>query len=54
MGLEEARYILRCELLKLSDELSVNYTYEKRRLYEALEFALDRLDREFSSYCNLP
>jgi hypothetical protein len=54
MGLQEARDILVYELTKLSDELSENYTYEKHQLYDALEFCVDKLNREIDSYCNLP
>ena len=54
MGLQEARDILFHELTNLSDELSENYTYEKAQLYEALEFAINKIDREIASYCNLP
>lgn len=54
MGLQEAKDILVYELTKLSDELSENYTYKKQQLYEALEFVIDKLDREITSYCNLP
>lgn len=54
MGLQEASVILHYELTKLSREMSEHYTYEKKQLYEALEFVIDKLDREIASYCNLP
>lgn len=54
MGLQEARDILYYELTKLSSDICENYTYEKQQLYEALEFCVDKLDREIASYCNIP
>lgn len=54
MGLQEARDILVLELINLSADLAENYTREKQRFYNALEFAVNKLDREIRSYCNLP
>lgn len=52
MGLQEARDILSWYKCQLDSELSVFYDYEKQQLYEALEIAVDTLNREIESYGN--
>lgn len=54
MGLQEARDILFYHMTRLESGLWDNYSYEKYQVYEAVKFAVDRLDREIASYCNLP
>jgi hypothetical protein len=54
MGLQEARDILYWNKLQLDVEQAESYSYRKQQFCEALEFVIDKLDREIASYCNLP
>lgn len=54
MGLQEAHAILLWHMRQLDAELSEHYDRDKRQLYEALKYAVDKLAKEIASYCNLP
>lgn len=53
MGLEEARDTLAYHNWRLQMEQCEDYSSDKQRFIEALDFAIDRLDKEIASYRNI-
>lgn len=54
MGLQEAHAVLYRHMLELEAEYYNNPSREKYQVYEAVKFAVEKLSKEISSYCNLP